>query len=91
MTKQTARMPIISRYLRCRKLMSSDSERRACVTICTDGRRPERLILTLPRYAQAPNPDDPPWGSAGPAQLAGLTEDMLKPSTRSGGIAARLK
>ena len=67
--------------------MSSDSDRRACVTMCTDGRRPEWLILTLPRYAQAPNRVTPTRES----QLAWLTEDMLKPSTRTGGMAARLK
>ena len=44
-------------------------------------------ILTLPRYAHAPNPALPVRG----IQLAWLTEDMLKPSTRTGGIAARLK
>ena len=30
-------------------------------------------------------------GAAGPDQLAWLTDDMLKPSTRSGGMAARVK
>ena len=67
--------------------MSSDSDRRACVTMWTDERRLEWLILTIPRYAQAPNSGVPARG----IQLAWLTEDMLKPSTRTGGIAARLK
>ncbi len=67
--------------------MSSDSDRRACVTMCTGARRLGWPILTFPRYAQAPNPASPARG----IQLAWLTEDMLKPSTRTGGIAARLK
>jgi len=36
----------------------------------------------------------PVWGSGvipRETQFAGLTEDMLKPSTRSGGIAQRVK
>ncbi len=67
--------------------MSSDSDRRACVTMWTDEPRLEWLILTVPPYAQAPNSGFPAQG----IQLAWLTEDMLKPSTRTGGIAARLK
>jgi len=57
------------------------------VTMCTCGR--PRLAwspkpnLTLPRYALR--------RPAATPQLAGLTDDMLKPSTRTGGIAARLK
>src|SRR5215475_7017734 len=49
--------------------MSSDSDRCACVTTCTDDRRPEWLILTLLRYAQAPNPGDPGSAESWPAQL----------------------
>src|SRR5271169_5537874 len=45
--------------------MSSDSDRRACVTTWTDEPRLEWLILTLPRYAQAPNSAPPARGSAG--------------------------
>ncbi len=89
--KHTERMPIISRYRRWRYAMSSVRDRRACVTMCTEPRRPGWLILTLPRYAQAPNPATPSPREFTTAQLAGLTEDMLKPSTRTGGIAARLK
>src|SRR5580658_6126591 len=86
MTKQAARMPIISRYLRCRYAMSSDSDRRACVTICTGARpRPTCPALILPPYAPAQARRGTP-----PDQLAWLTDDMLKPSTRTGGIAARL-
>src|SRR6266852_8405509 len=57
--KHTERMPIISRYRRCRYAMSSVFDRRACVTRCTDPRWLGWLILTLPRYARAPNPRDP--------------------------------
>jgi hypothetical protein len=67
--------------------MSSDSDRRACVTTWTDEGRLEWLILTFPRYAQKPKRASP----VREIQLAWLTEDMLKPSTRSGGIAVRLK
>src|SRR5260370_30683270 len=58
-TKHTERMPIISRYRRWRYAMSSVRDRRACVTRCTDSCRPESLVLTLPRYAWAPNPCHP--------------------------------
>ncbi len=50
------------------------------------------IILTLPRYAclQAAA-DGTPTPPRPATQLAWLTEDMLKASTRTGGIAARVK
>src|SRR5437763_8269228 len=50
-TKHTTRIPIISRYLRSRKAMSSDIGRFASVTSGTSARRVRLTILTPLRYA----------------------------------------
>ena len=52
--------------------MSSDIDRRACVTTCTDSCRREWFILTLPRYAYPPNRREPDPGKLR-GQLAWLT------------------
>src|SRR6266568_8205341 len=64
--------------------MSSDSDRRACDTTWTDGRWLEWLILTVPRYAQAPNPGLPrPGDSAGLAHRGHV--EALHPQRRHRG------
>src|SRR3984957_9645469 len=67
--------------------MSSDIDRRACVTTCTDSGRREWLILTLPRYAhpptrREPRPDKPPR-SAGLAHRGHV--ETLDPNRRHRG------